>query len=143
MTPVVIDTGVLVSGVFWGAESHRVIRAWLRQLIVPVISQAMFEEYRRTLAGVKAEQGFDTDLETWLEPLRTRCLWIEPVPLPHRVCRDPTDDKFIAAALAANARTLMARDPDLTTLEKPFGIAILTPRAWLATLSRADRRRLD
>ena len=31
---------------------------------------------------------------------------------------------------------------DLTVLEKPFGISILTPRAFLATLSRSERRRL-
>jgi len=31
---------------------------------------------------------------------------------------------------------------DTGVLEKPFGIQILTPRAWLATLSRADRRKL-
>jgi hypothetical protein len=31
----------------------------------------------------------------------------------------------------------------LTVLEQPFGIRILTPCAWLATLSRADRRKLQ
>jgi hypothetical protein len=31
----------------------------------------------------------------------------------------------------------------LIMLQKPFGIRILTPRAWLATLSRADRRKLQ
>jgi predicted nucleic acid-binding protein len=63
--------------------------------------------------------------------------------LEQRVCRDPKDDKFIEAALAAVARTVIARDHDLTVLEKPFGIAMLTPRAWLGTLTRAQRRALD
>ena len=49
---------------------------------------------------------------------------------------------MIEAALAAGARTIIARDADLTVLEKPFGIQILTPRAWLATLSRVERRKL-
>jgi predicted nucleic acid-binding protein len=59
------------------------------------------------------------------------------------VCRDRHDDKFIEAALAAGARTLIARDAGLTVLERPFGIELLTPRAWLSRLPRAQRRVLD
>ena len=59
-----------------------------------------------------------------------------------RECRDPKDDKFIEAALAAGARTVIARDQDLTVLDKPFGIAMQTPRVWLGTLSRQQRRLL-
>lgn len=66
-----------------------------------------------------------------------------PVPLSEPVCRDRHDDKFIEAALAAGLRTLIARDADLTVLQKPFGIEILTPRAWLSRLPRAQRRLLD
>lgn len=62
--------------------------------------------------------------------------------LEQNVCRDTKDDKFIEAALAAGARTVIARDRDLAVLEKPFGIAMLTPRAWLATLTRPQRRML-
>jgi hypothetical protein len=50
---------------------------------------------------------------------------------------------FIEAALAAEARTVIARDRDLTVLEKPFGIAMQTPRVWLGTLTRPQRRLLD
>jgi len=49
---------------------------------------------------------------------------------------------MIEAALASGARTIIARDADLTVLKQPFGIQILTPRRWLATLPRADRRTL-
>jgi predicted nucleic acid-binding protein len=58
------------------------------------------------------------------------------------VCRDPKDDKFIEAALAAKASLLLARDTDLTDLEKPFGIEIVTPRQFLSRLPRQVRRKL-
>ena len=45
--------------------------------------------------------------------------------------------------MAAGAKTIIARDADLTVLQKPFGIRILTPRAWLAALWRADRRKVQ
>jgi putative PIN family toxin of toxin-antitoxin system len=140
---VVIDTSVLVAGVFWSAEPHRVLRAWLRGLITPVVSEEVFDEYARLLARTREREGFATDLSLWLDAIRNHSLWVEPVSLNEPVCRDVSDDKFIGAALAGGAPTLIARDPDLTTLERPFGIAILTPRAWLGTLSRAQRRRLD
>jgi predicted nucleic acid-binding protein len=38
---------------------------------------------------------------------------------------------FLACALASRARHLIARDPDLLTLGKPFGIAIVTDEQFL------------
>ncbi len=75
--------------------------------------------------------------------MRSSALWVTPVKLRETVCRDSHDDKFIEAALAAGARTLIARDADLTVLQKPFRIEILTPRAWLSRLPRSQRRLLD
>ncbi len=139
----VIDTGVLVSGVFWRREPHQVLRAWKAGLLTPIVSEQISDEYKRVLDDVKREEGFATDLSPWLEALKVVAVWVIPVPLGRSVCRDPKDDKFIEAALAAGARTLIARDPDLTVLQKPFGIEILTPRAWLSRLPRAQRRLLD
>lgn len=138
----VIDTGVFVSGVFWRREPHQVLLAWKCGLITPVVSAQVFDEYERVLEDVKREEGFATDLSPWLEALRVAAVWVTPTPLARSVCRDPNDDKFIEAALAAGARTLIARDPDLTVLGKPYGIEIQTPRAWLSRLHRSQRRLL-
>lgn len=143
MIPTVIDTGVLVSGIYWRHEPHLCVRAWLRGLIVPVVSDPIYSEYERVLHEVKAEQEFHTDLDPWLAAIRKSALWVTPVSLAEQVCRDDNDDKFISAALAAGARTVIARDRDLTVLNKPFGIAILTPRQFLAALPRTVRRKLD
>ena len=139
----VVDTGVFVSGVFWRREPHRILRAWKSGLFTPIVSQQIFDEYKRVLEDLKREESFATDLSPWLEALKISTVWVTPAPLGRSVCRDPTDDKFIEAALAAGARTLIARDSDLAVLQKPFGIEILTPRAWLSRLPRAQRRLLD
>ena len=44
--------------------------------------------------------------------------------------------------LAARAQMVIARDADLTDLEKPFGIEIVTPRQFLARMPRRARRKL-
>ncbi len=142
MKLVVLDTGVVVAGVFWRHEPHACLKACLAGLICPVVSEAMFAEYSRVLRRVKQEEGFDTDIESWVEVLRSSALWVTPVPLREQTCRDPQDDKSIEAALAAGARTLITRDPDLTVLRKPFRIEVLTPRAWLSRLPRDQRRLL-
>ena len=41
-------------------------------------------------------------------------------------------DPYLACALAARASFIISRDPDLLTLDKPFGVEILTPRAHLS-----------
>jgi uncharacterized protein len=139
---VVFDTGVFVSGVFWRHEAHLCLNAWLRGLVTPVVSPEIHDEYERVLSEVRSEQNFSTDLSPWLALVRNRALWVSPVQLTHPVCRDSSDDKFIEAALTGDATTVIARDRDLTTLQKPFGVAIVTPRQWLAGLSRAERRLL-
>jgi predicted nucleic acid-binding protein len=80
VNPVVIDTGVLVAGVFWRNEAHRCVRAWLRGLLTPVVSEAILVEYERVLREVKAEQGFATSLEPWLAALRKSTYWSRPSP---------------------------------------------------------------
>ena len=137
-----MDTGVLVAGSFWRHEPYRCVQAWVEELVTLAVSEAIFSEYERVLREVKAEQGFGTELQPWLEDLRNSAFWVVPTTLAQPVCRDPKDDIMIEAALAAGAKTIIARDADLTVLEKPFGIRILTPRQWLATLPREQRRKL-
>ena len=139
----VIDTGVFVAGVFWHHEPHLCLKVWLHGLMTPVMSEEILAEYEAVLARVKQEQQFTTDTALWLNTLRKSALWVEPIPFEEKVCRDPKDNKFIEAALAErDCYTIIARDRDLTVLKKPFGIDIRTPREWLGTLTRPQRKRL-
>jgi len=142
LTPLVMDTGVLVAGLYWQNEAHRCLQAWHQGLFHLAVSDAVFEEYRRIAWRVKEAERLAGDPEPLLHLIQERALWVVPEPLPRQVCRDPKDDKFIEAALAARARLLLARDADLTDLEKPFGVEIVTPRQFLGRLPRQVRRRL-
>jgi predicted nucleic acid-binding protein len=85
---------------------------------------------------------FGTSTGLWLDALRTSALWVEWEPIAKKAGHDFKDEKFIEAALTAGCHTIIARDQNLTVVEKPFGIDIHTPREWLDTLSRPQRRRL-
>ena len=139
----VINTGVFVSGVFWRHEPHLCLQAWLYGIMTPVMTEEILAEYEVVLGRVRRDQRSAIDTVLWVNTLRTSALWVEPVLFQDKVCRDPKDDKFIEAALGAReCCSIIARDRDLTVLEKPFGIDIHTPRQWLGTLTRPQRKRL-
>ena len=71
MKPAVLDTGVFVAGVFWRHEPHACLKAWLADLICPVVSHEIFEEYERVLHEVKTRERFDTEIEPWLNAMHT------------------------------------------------------------------------
>jgi len=142
MNLAVIDPGVFVAGVFWRHEPRLCLKAWLRGLITPVMTEDMLAEYEAGLEWVRQEQQFTTDTRLWVDALRTSVLWVEWEPIGKTVCRDFKDEKYIEAALTAGCQTIIARDRDLTVVEKPFGINLYTPREWLDTLTRPQRKRL-
>ncbi len=63
--------------------------------------------------------------------MRAKALWVEPRPLGKQRSRDIKDERFLAAALAADAKAIVSYDRDLLVLEKPFGISILRPSGFL------------
>jgi putative PIN family toxin of toxin-antitoxin system len=142
MSLAVIDPCVFVAGVFWRHEPHLCLKAWLRGLITPVLTEEMLADYEAGLERVKQEQQFTTDTGPWMDALRASALWIEWEAIGKMVCRDFKDEMLIEAAVTAKCHTIIARDRDLTVLEKPFGINLYTPQEWLDTLTRPQRRQL-
>lgn len=52
-----------------------------------------------------------------------------------KVCRDPNDDKFLAVALAANARFLVSEDKDLLDLQEYEGVSIVDASTFLSHIT--------
>jgi len=56
------------------------------------------------------------------------------MPVAGKLSHDPDDNLFVATAGAAKASFLITQDRDLLVLEKPFGVAIVTPVELLKQL---------
>ena len=54
MNLAVIDPGVFVAGVFWRHEPHLCLKAWLRGMMTPVMTEDMLAELK-LFAGAKKE----------------------------------------------------------------------------------------
>lgn len=131
---VVFDAGVVFSGAGWRGEAHRCLTAMAHRGIIGYATEETLEELRNLLAdrGGKAKHPMTTILTWYYDKVKL----VEPAPLGKQRSRDAKDDPYLACALGAGAKIIVSRDDDLLSLEKPFGIQIITPRELLVRLSR-------
>ena len=61
---VVLDTNVFVSGVFFSGPPARILEAWAKGRIQPVLSVEIFDEYQRVGRILKLDYP-EVDLEPW------------------------------------------------------------------------------
>jgi len=130
---VVVDTNVLVSGVFFGGMPSRILEAWRDKRIDVVVSPDILEEYRRV--GEHLETQFtDVSLAPFLALLVMNAEIIEPPDLPEQVSRDSDDDKFIACALAGGCHVIISGDKDLLSISGYRGVKVVAPREFLESV---------
>lgn len=129
---VVLDTNVLISGIFWGGLPARLLRAWQDGEFEIVLSPAILDEYRRV--GREIGRRFPSiDLDPILDALAIGAHVVPDFDLPQQVCSDPDDDKFIAAAIAGRAGFLVSGDRALLQVVKYGGVQIVTPAVLVRT----------
>ncbi len=127
---VVIDTNVLISGVFFAGPPSKILEAWRDERIKVVISPDIFEEYRR-VGDILTTQFPDIDIERILELLANNSEVVSPESLPVPVCEDPDDDKFLSCALKGGASVIISGDKHLLKTSGHKGLQIITPRKFV------------
>lgn len=129
-TKVVIDTNVLVSGIFFGGPPSRILKAWQDDKIQIALSEEILEEYRRVIEELSAKyEGLNVNAILEL-------LFIESELVPSHsfekpVCEDPDDDKFLACAIASRSKYIISGDKHLLNIGTYLNISIVTPRYFL------------
>jgi putative PIN family toxin of toxin-antitoxin system len=126
----VIDTNVLVSGLFWHGAPHALLERVRAGSLTLVASPALLAELENVIGRAKFDAILTrstTSREDTLNELRQLAEVIEPPPLPQPVCRDPDDDHALALALAAQADMIVSGDDDLLALGSFQDIPIVTP----------------
>jgi len=133
----VIDTGVLVSALIRRqGTTGDVLRALRDGRFTAIYSTDILVEIIDVLGRPNFRQKYQIapdDITAIINLLRLR----GEVVTPRRkvtACRDPKDDKFLEAALAAGADCIVSGDADLLTLTPFENISILRPAEFLARL---------
>jgi putative PIN family toxin of toxin-antitoxin system len=130
---VVVDTNVLIPGVFFGGMPARVPEAWRDGKFDLVASPDILEEYRR-VGEELAARFTGVSLAPLLALLVMTAEIIEPPGLTEQVSRDPDDDKFIACALAGDCQCIISGDKDLLEVSGYQGIKVVAPREFLESV---------
>lgn len=132
---VVLDTNVVVSGIYWPGESRECLVAWARRRFHLALTAAVFAEYCDVAQRLRVKFS-KVNPEPWLKWIEAKAKVYEPAPLGKQRSRDAEDDPFLSCALASGAKVITSKDNDLLALGKPFGIEILTPRQFLSGLGK-------
>jgi uncharacterized protein len=133
----VIDTGVFVSAlirkhgttgdVLRGLRDGRFTVIFTTEIVVEII-EVLGRARFRTKYHIEPD-----DITALVNLIRLRGELVTPK-LKISACRDPKDDKFLEAALAAQADCIVSGDPDLVDMSPFEEIPILRPAEFLARL---------
>lgn len=129
---IVLDTNVLISAVFFGGVPGRILDAVISDRFELILSPAIQSEYHRV--GGELAKGHPARAEA-LAPVLTmlarHATVVHAPPLSAPVCADASDDKFLAAAKAANASLVISGDRHLLDVSGWQGVTVLSPRTFL------------
>jgi putative PIN family toxin of toxin-antitoxin system len=126
-----LDTNVVLSGLFFGGLSGRVLDAWRDDRFTLVLSVPIMAEYREAAAEFEAAYG-GSDFEAFAGLIVMHAEIVDaPEQLPERVCSDSDDDKFLACAMVAGVRIVVSGDRRLQAGSGWNGIDVVSPRHFL------------
>ena len=124
---VVLDTNVVVSGIFFTGPPREILRSWSRGKIQLLITPEIFEEYQRVAAELH-QKYFSIEIRRILELILVGSELVVAAPLPRPISIDPNDDKFFDCAAAGMASIIVSGDKHLLMASGSHGITVVTPR---------------
>lgn len=125
---IVIDTNIVISGVFFGGLPRKVLQAVLADKITACANVDIIQEYNDVIREmVSRKQGKIN--ENILMPLIARMQIVEEKAVV-QICRDPDDNKFIGCAKDAHALYIVSGDKDLLDIGTYEEIEILTAKEF-------------
>jgi putative PIN family toxin of toxin-antitoxin system len=127
---IVLDTNVFISGIFFTGPPFQILKAWRDGRVQLLVSPAILDEYQRIGAEL-ALRFRDVDVRPFLDLLTIQAEIVLAPALPSVIHDDPSDDKFIEAALAGKAPYIISGDKHLLKLSVFQGIHILKPRDFV------------
>ena len=128
---IVLDTNVLISGIYFSGLPGKILQAWSSGKFQLVASIEILEEYL-DVAERLANRYHDVEYKEILGLIVENAHLVQTTALPEPVCDDADDDKFLACALSSNTNIIVSGDSDLLRVSGYCGIQVLTPKAFLS-----------
>lgn len=126
---VVVDTNVLISGIFFGGPPAEILKAWRDSALKFVVSSQILEEYYEVCERLSLRYP-DIEITQILALIIQNSQVVKAPPLPKPVSSDPDDDKFLACAIASDTKIVISGDSDLLNVSGYENIRVFTPREF-------------
>jgi putative PIN family toxin of toxin-antitoxin system len=125
---VVLDTNVLVSGIFWGGLPEKVLQKAIEDKIDVYATEEILSEYFRIIDKIGKK---DKELcSQWKMLLVQLVKIVEPIK-KIKICRDPKEDMFLECAISCGAKYLISGDDDLLSIKEINKTQIITTKEYL------------
>jgi putative PIN family toxin of toxin-antitoxin system len=131
---VVLDTSVFVSMTL-GGQVGKINDAWRSGKFTLVISDAILSEYLDVLSRPKLHLTADA-VSIVMARVQRRAEFVIPVESVHAIEADPSDDKFLEAAIEGKAVYIVSGDSHLLQLKTFRGVSILAAREFIERLGK-------
>jgi putative PIN family toxin of toxin-antitoxin system len=123
---VVLDTNVVISGIFFSGNPARILQAWADGRFELVASVDILTEYHRV--AERLSQQFPTiEIMPILDLITRETRIVDAATVSDSACDDPDDLKFLACALAGDVDLIVTGDRELLRASGFQGIKVVTP----------------
>jgi predicted nucleic acid-binding protein len=129
---VIVDTNVLISGIFFGGPPRAVLEAWVAGRYELLVSPSMVDEYVRTCDRLGTSHP-NLEYQSILAAIVGHATLVADVPGSEPISADPDDDKFMLCA-DANGAIVVSGDKHLQDVDGWRGVPVVKPRDFFESL---------
>jgi putative PIN family toxin of toxin-antitoxin system len=141
----VLDTNVMISGLFGqGTLTATIYTLWVSRAFTLVTSREILREVADVLHLPDIHRRFQPRPQTITRFFRLvfrKAILTQDLYVTDRLTADPTDNKFLAAALEGQADYIVSRDPHLLNLKHFHTTQIVEPPAFVRAVRQRQRNR--
>ena len=128
---VVLDTNVVMSGIFWSGSTEKILKLWSQGKFKLVLSLSVFDEYKEIVQRLSKKYELKS-AESILHDIFMGSDLVEPGEELVPDCEDIDDIMFLELAVAGRADYLVSGDKHLLKAEKYRGGSVIKPSDFLA-----------
>ncbi|MBU0571017.1 MAG: putative toxin-antitoxin system toxin component, PIN family [Candidatus Omnitrophica bacterium] len=137
MLKVVIDTNVFISGLLNSPSCRYIIKLLGAAKLTLIISPWILDELIGVISRPKFRNAITRETaEKIIEMISIQAVLVNPSREFDVIEDDPADNRFIDAAIEANADFIISGDRHLLDLKTFHDIRVITPAQFLKTLKR-------
>ena len=128
---VVIDTNILISGIFWKGKPYKILELWMKNRFDLIITQEILNEYIEVIERMNSNKIF---VSKWKSLIVNNSKMIKS-PQIFNLCTDKDDNKFLDCSYSGKADYLVSGDKHLLSLKSEFSIKIVKATEFLKSWS--------